>query len=58
MCLIKLVKGANIGKNCFSPQIESHTACFFVVLEHFGGNSQKPLFSQKIDNLRKKLGNT
>ena len=39
--LIKPVIGININKNCFSPQIEPHTAklCFSVVLKRFCGNS-------------------
>ena len=39
-------------KNCFSPQIQSHTGklCFSVVSKHFRENSQRTsLISQKSD---------
>ena len=55
--LIKLLKGTNINKNCFSPQSEpqSEKLCFTVILKHFRGNSQRTsLFSPKSDYLRKR----
>ena len=45
-----------LTKTCFSPQRDQLTAklCFFVVLKHFGENSQRiSLFMHKSDYLKK-----
>ena len=55
------LKGININKKCFSPQIEPNTAklCLSVVLKHFWGNSWRTfLFRHKIDYLRNEDWNT